>query len=185
MTKRLSQNVMRNILINHHYGYWWYRQNINSSVVAGGNQNPFDYGQLNLSDYSDRFLVNSAVGQVVKEYKYDVKHGLLSFPKHHVTNNGYQKAGLNMMNGHGLTEKQSTEHTGHSIYWSVLGATKEICVEENPDKIDSGNCLCDNIGANHYSRTLEKPVVYNPRSPYDNSSRFAQPQLHVGVMAIP
>lgn len=43
------------------YGYWWYRQNKNIPIVDNGNQNPFDYGQINLSEYTDRFLVNSAL----------------------------------------------------------------------------------------------------------------------------
>lgn len=66
-----------------------------------------------------------------------------------------------------------------------MGKANEICVDENPLEIDSGNCLADNIGTNYYGRSLEKPFVYNPRNPFDNACRIAQPQLHVGILAIP
>lgn len=154
--------------------------------VTGDCSRNMDYGQLNFSDYVDQFLVNSAVGQVVKEYSYDVKNGLLTFPKHHVTNNnGYRGNELDVMAGFGLIGKPCKQRDENSIYVTLLGPGKEKCISEDTNKIESSDVLSDNYLENNFARTLEKPVVYNPRNPTDNSSRFAQPQLHVGILAIP
>lgn len=167
------------------YGYWWYRQNKDIPIVDGGNQQPFKYGQLNLQEYSERFLINSAIGQTIKSYKYSIKHGLLTFPKHHVTNNAYNNSDLDIMNGAGLTSKINVQRTRNNYYASVLGQATEKCTSINTDNMNGVNILTDYFDTAQYTRTLERPVVYNPRNPYDNSCRFAQPQLHVGMLATP
>lgn len=113
------------------------------------------------------------------------KTGLINFPKSHVTSNAYRKNSLGIMGGISLTEKRSIQRDKNSIYASILLEAKEKTIANDPDHLDTGEVLTDNFQKSSYTRTLERPVVYNPRNPYDNSCRIAQPQLHVGILAVP
>lgn len=168
------------------YGYWGYYQNPNVQFDERSvNKVPFDYGQLNLNQFTDQFLINSAVGKTIKKYSYNIKHGLLNFPKTHVTSNAYKASSLSIMGGLSLCQKESVQRDKNSIYASILLAAKEKTVENDTSALETGNVLTDNFHKCSYTRSLERPVVYNPRNPSDNSCRIAQPQLHVGILAIP
>lgn len=89
------------------------------------------------------------------------------------------------MNGVSLTSKPINVRDSAENYTSLLGKTTEVLTDTTNEAIDNSNCLTDNFFESDYASTLERPVVYNPRHPYDNRCRIAQPQLHVGIQAIP
>lgn len=167
------------------YGYWWYRQNKGDNTDASGGNN---FGQINLNQFSDTFMVSSATNKVIKNYTYKVKNGLITFPKNHITNVAYDKSKFYAMNGHSVTSKKMVQHNTmyDGQYITSIGKTGEEFIKTDiTDDFDDEECLTDNFVKNKYFRSLERPVVYNPRNPYDMSSRFAQPQLHVGILAVP
>lgn len=103
------------------YGYWWYRQNKDIACTdSSQNKVPFKYGQLNLCDYTQQFLINSAIGKTIKTYSYNIKNGLINFPKHHVTNNAYRDGDLDIMAGLSLVSKASKQRDKDANYLSIL-----------------------------------------------------------------
>lgn len=60
-----------------------------------------------------------------------------------------------------------------------------MTVNENTTSNVDYDVLTDSYSNVQYNSTLEIRAVYNPRNPYDNSSRIAQPQLHMGMLEIP
>lgn len=169
------------------YGYWSYYQNLNQPVDPSGqgNKRPMPYGQINLDNYYDKFLLTGAVGQVVKTYSYRIKNGLLTFPKQHVIPSQYINSDLDTMNGVSLTSKKIYIDKEATSYVSCLGKATEILDNTNPTNVDANNSLSDNFFTSNWASSLEKPIVFNPRYPFSNGCRIAQPQLHVGMLAIP
>lgn len=108
------------------HGYWCYFQNPNYEVSAT-NANPFVYGQMNLNDYIDRFLVNTAIGKTIATYKYDIHHGHLVFPKHHITNNDMRSTDLNVMKGYSLIKNSTPENRSKLVQINFIGCNGSDC----------------------------------------------------------
>nr|QTZ83186.1 MAG: putative VP1 [Periparus ater parvoviridae sp.] len=164
------------------YGYWYYRQNRPTSIDATMGH---ELGQIQFANLHDSFLVNSSVGAIIKTYSYTIKNGLLAFPKQHYVPRAYDGGDIDNMNGFSLTSRKvNVKENERMCHRQTYGKATELL-----GTTTAGETAADYLGDNwlsaHFDRTLEHPVVFNPRNPSDNSSRFAQPQLHVGVQAIP
>lgn len=145
--------------------YWWYRDD--GSAITGA-------GVLCLDTVTDRFLVNSMIGQTVADYVYKPKNGFISPNKVHITPIAYHGQDI---------------YTNNAAFVSKRKCTKSGKTHDKPsslgDKTDMfGQGLSDQFPAN-YSSTIDKSIIFDPRHPLLNASMVPQPQLHVGVGAIP
>lgn len=39
---------------------------------------------MNFDNHCEKFLMSTAHGATIKEYSYEIKHGLINFPRHHI-----------------------------------------------------------------------------------------------------
>lgn len=151
-----------------------------------------NYGRYRLDKHVDRYLVSSSVGQPVASYRYKPKRGYLKDPLPTIPNGleNVPRAGT-VINGPTFYPGVMRAYPGSLVSRQTLGLPNNPSVGNDPfiaqiqDNQQNANSIPaqNPNGPFNYMSRIERLQCYDTSQ--GTQSHHVQPQLHVGMFAIP
>lgn len=171
-------------------GYYGIYETDAADLLAGTYTSGTGHGRFRLDKLVDKYVISTAIGQEIASYHYSPKRGYIRSPLPHVVNDGtvvVTSTAEGSLSGvyydvnrayAGMLSGKSTVSRGQ-----LMGDRYTQTVEES--KSPNDNHPGDNPQTSNYYYQMRIERVQCYRGNDGKQSTMAQPQLHVGLVAIP